>query len=164
MPRVLKALHAARGGSTVTGGGGTGAPGVAWPPAVVVMNVAEARAALAAGPVLLLSIEAAAGSLGPRGWLALVAAAAAGRPVLHALCCGSAPGHALAALRAGQRLIVLDRAVPAFDQVLAAAAQIGAAILPARPPALALRRIDLRKPAGQVILARWLAGMDPAGR
>lgn len=158
MLRVLKALHAARGGSTVTGGG------AAWPPAVIVTSLAEARAALAAGPVLLLSIEGAAGSVGPLGWRALMEAAADGASVPHALCCGSAPGHALAALRAGQALIVLDGGVPAYGQVAAAAAQIGATVLPVRPPALDLRRIDLRKSGGQAILARWLAGLDGRAR
>lgn len=161
MPRMLKALHAARGGSTVTE---EARPGGAWPPAVVVTSLAEARAALAAGPVLLLSIEGAAGSLGPAGWRALMDMAAAGQPVSHALCCGSAPGYALAALRAGQALIVLDGTVPAFAQVAEAAAQVGATVLPARPPALDLRRIDLRKPGGQAMLARWLGVSETGGR
>ncbi|WP_135469305.1 hypothetical protein [Crenalkalicoccus roseus] len=132
-------------------------------PAVVVHDAAQAAAALAlAGPggVLLLSAPGAAGSLGAAWFLALVRRAAEGAPgVPHAaaLDCAEAPGHALAALREGARLVVLDPACPAFPAVAAAAAEIGAAVLPARPPALDLRDLDLRRPGGRAKLARWLS-------
>jgi hypothetical protein len=131
--------------------------------ALVTRGAAEAAAALRLCgeiPVLLLSAEGAGGFLGARGWRALVARArslAGGARFEDALCCGGAPGHALEALRAGCRIVVLDGACSAFAQVAAAAATVGATVLPARPPALDLRGLDLRKPGGQAILARWLA-------
>lgn len=135
-------------------------------PAVVVHGLAEAAAALGlAGPrgVLLLSAPGAAGSLGPGWFLAIVAAAAAAHPgVPHraALDCADAPGPALAALRAGLRLLVLDPGCPAFAAVAGAAAACGAEIWPARPAALDLGRLDLRKSGGWNKLAGWLR---PAG-
>lgn len=138
--------------------------------ALVTRGAAEAAAALRlAGsiPVLLLSAPAAAGSLGPQGWRALVAAAQAAAPqaaVDDALCCGDAPGQALAALRAGCRLIALDPDCPAFAAVQAAAAECGAVVLPARPPAFDLHGLDLRKPGGRALLAQWLAGEPPCPR
>jgi hypothetical protein len=135
--------------------------------ALVSRSAAEAAAALRlAGtvPVLLLSAPGAAGSLGPAGWRALVQAACEAAPeamVQDALCCGEAPGHALAALRAGCRLLVLDPACAGFAAVEEAAAECGASLLPERPPALDLHGLDLRKPGGRALLAQWLAG-DPA--
>jgi hypothetical protein len=132
------------------------------PPALVTRDAAEAAAALrlAGGRrVLLLSAPGAGGVLGPLGWQALVARAVAEAPgaeMADALCCGTAPGHALAALRAGCRILVLDGACPAFGAVAAAAAEAGATLLPARPPALDLRGLDLRKAGGQARLAHWL--------
>lgn len=130
------------------------------PPALVVRSAAEARAALAlaAGrPALLLSAPGAAAFLGAPAWRALVAEAAQGAPVQDALCCADAPGLALAALRAGCRMLVLDGGSAAFDQVAGAAAEAAALLLTARPPALDLAAVDLRRPHGQAALARWLA-------
>ncbi len=130
---------------------------------LVVRASAEAAAALrlASGRrVTLLSAEGAAGWLGAEGWRALLAAAAEaapGAPFDNLLCCGDAPGHALAALRAGCRGLVLDGRCPAFAQVAAAAAEAGALVLPARPAARDLAGVDLRKPGGQALLRRWLA-------
>ena len=132
------------------------------PPALVVRGAAEAAAALriAGGRrVLLLSAPAAAGMLGAAGWRALVAQAAAAASLADpadALCCGAAPGHALGALREGCRMLVLDGACLAFGAVAAAAAETGAVLLPARPPALDLRGLDLRRPGGQAMLSHWL--------
>lgn len=145
-------------------GGAAGQRAAGLPPALVARGAAEAAAALrlAAGrPVLLLSAQGAAAWLGARGWRALVARAAAeapGGPEADALCCGAAPGHALTALREGCRIVVLDGACPAFAAVEAAAAELGALLLPTRPPALDLRGLDLRRPGGQARLAHWLAG------
>lgn len=133
------------------------------PPAATVHGLVEAEAALAAagpGGVLLLSAPGAAGFAGPAWFLAMVAEAAARHPgVPHraALDCGDAAGTALAALRAGARLLVLDGACPAFAAVAAAAREAGAAILPERPPALDLGRLDLRRRADMARLAAWLA-------
>jgi hypothetical protein len=141
--------------SEAAGGADTGA---ALPPAVLVTSLAEARFALAAaapGRVLLLSAEGAAGTIGPLAWLALMrAAGAAASP--HALCCGAAPGDALAALRAGCPMLVLAGTHPAFPAVLGAAAEAGARLLPARPPALDLRGLDMRRPGARAKLAHWL--------
>lgn len=106
-----------------------------------------------AGGALLLSAPGAAGFLGPAGWRALVALAP-GFP--DALCCGDAGGDALAALHAGCRLLVLDPTCPAFAAVAGAAGEVGARLLPARPPALDLESIDLRRPTGVALLTDWL--------
>lgn len=132
-------------------------------PALIVRSPEQAAAGLrAAGGrrILLLSAPAAAGFLGPLGWRALVARAESlvpGAPFDDALCCGDAPGHALAALRAGCRLLVLDGACPAFAQVASAAGAAGARLLPARPPAFDPMGLDLRKAGAAVKLAQWLA-------
>jgi hypothetical protein len=136
-------------------------------PAVVVHDAAGARAALTlAGPqgVLLLSIPGAAGSLGAPWFLALVAKAVADVPDppprwQAAIDCGDAPGHALAALRAGARLLILDPACPAFGAVASAASEVGASVWPARPgPALDLRDLDLDRAGARAVLRRWLVG------
>lgn len=134
-------------------------------PAVVVHTAAQAMAALASLPpsgpgVLLLSPPGAAGSMGAAWFLALVEAAAAAhpaRPYRAVLDCADAPGHALAALRAGARTLVLDPACPAFARVATAAEEVGAELWTGRPaPALDLARLDLARPAGQARLAAWL--------
>lgn len=120
---------------------------------MVVRGLAEARAALAPGrPVTLLSAPGAALFAGCGWWRALVAAARAEHPsavMADILDCADAPGRALAALRAGQRLIVLEPC-PARADAEDAALQCGALLLAARPPALDLAR----NPAA---LAAWLA-------
>ena len=141
------------------------APGqrqAALAPALVVRDAAEATAALALAQgrdVLLLSAPGAVGFLGAGGWRALVAAAAQGAPgapFRDALCCAAAPGLALAALRAGCRMLVLDGACAAFGQVADAAASVGATLLPARAAALDRSALDLGVPHGRRILAAWL--------
>jgi|GEM_PF-639877 len=144
------------------GAGGQRAEASVVAPALLVRSAAEAAFALrhAHRPVLLLSAPGAAGSLGPLAWRALIARAAAEAPgadFADALCCGDAPGHALVALRAGCRLLVLDGACPAFPAVMAATAEVGAGLLPARPPAFDLGTLDLRRQGARVPLARWLA-------
>lgn len=132
-------------------------------PAVIVHDAAQAEAALAAaGPrgVLLLSAPGAAGSLGAAWFLALVAQAARAQPQARhwaALDCGDAPGHALAAIRAGARLLILDPACPAFACITEAATEAGARIWPARPPAMDLARVDPQRAGGRRKLAEWLA-------
>lgn len=125
--------------------------------AVIVQDVAQARAALAPGfPLLLLSAEGAGLSMGVLWWRELVAAARAARPAtpaLDALDCADAPGLAMGALRAGQRIVLLDPTCAAFAAVAGAATTLGACALPARPPAL-----DLSDPRSYSRLDRWLAG------
>ncbi len=126
-------------------------------PCVVVHGLADARAALRWGyPVTLLSAPAAAGYAGCLWWRELVAAARAfhpATPALDLLDCGAAPGHAMAAVRVGQRLLRLDPACPAFPAVAAAAATWGAHVLAVRPPAL-----DLAERGAARRLRHWLAG------
>jgi hypothetical protein len=132
-------------------------------PAVVVHGVGQAEAALAAAGargVLLLSAPGAGGFAGAAWFLALVRAAAARHPsVAHlaALDCADAAGTALAALRHGARIVVLDGASPAFAAVAAAAAEAGATLLPARPPALDLGALDLARRDDLAKLRAWLA-------
>ncbi|HEY4251969.1 MAG TPA: hypothetical protein VGM87_12230 [Roseomonas sp.] len=130
----------------------------AAPAAVVVHDAAQAQAAIAgAGSrgVLLLSAPGAAGSLGA-AWFAAITGGH--RPA--ALDCGADPGHALAALRFGFRLLVLAPDIPAFAAVAGAAAACGATLLTARPEALDLVGWDLSRPAALDALARWLAAHD----
>jgi hypothetical protein len=133
------------------------APNLELPPAVVVHAAPEARAALAlAAPrgVTLLSAPGAAEALGAPWFLAITADAVP--PSLALLDCAAAPGHALAALRAGLRALVLDPGCPGFEAVAGAAAEVGALLLPARPPALDLARLDLSRPAARERLRAWV--------
>ena len=127
------------------------------PPAVIVHGLPDARAALRPGrPVTLLSARGAALYAGCLWWRELVAAARAACPATPAqdvLDCADAPGAAMAALRAGQRLLVLDAACPAFAAVLGAASTLGAVVLAQAPPAL-----DLAERGARRALARWLHG------
>jgi len=128
-----------------------------FPPAVIVHGLPEARAALRFGrPVTLLSARGAALYAGVLWWRELVAAARASfpaTPVRDILNCAAAPGQAMAALRAGQRVLVLDETCPAFPAVRGAAESVGAVVLGAAPPAL-----DLGARGERRRLARWLAG------
>lgn len=140
-----------------------GGPDDPDPPAVTVHDAGDAALALSlAGPrgVLLLSAPGAAGSLGAPWFLAILAQARAAHPeVVHGavLDCADAPGHALAALRAGLRDLVLDPACPGFAQVAAAAAELGGRLRAARPPALDFATLDLRRPGARAKVAAWLA-------
>jgi hypothetical protein len=133
-------------------------------PAVVVHGLEQARSALRPGlPVTLLSAPGAAVFAGCLWWRSLVGQARAEFPdaVLHdVLDCADAPGQAMAALRVGQRALVLDPACAAFAAVDSAAASLGAAVLAARPPAL-----DLAEYGAARRLSRWLRGdrTDPLG-
>ncbi len=124
------------------------------PPAIVVNGLNQARTALRPGyPVTLLSAPGAAGFAGCLWWRELVAAARAFHPATPAhdlLDCGIAPGLAMAALRAGQRVLVLGPC-PAFAAVASAAAALGAVVITERPPAL-----DLSQPGAVRQLLAWL--------
>jgi hypothetical protein len=126
------------------------------PHAVVVHGLVDARRALQlCRPVTLLSAPGAALFAGCLWWREIVAAARAAHPATPAcdvLDCADAAGQAMAALRAGQRRLILDPACPAFATVRAAAAALGAIVLAERPPAL-----DLAEPEARRRLARWLA-------
>jgi hypothetical protein len=125
-----------------------------FPPAVVVHGLRHAHTALAPGlAVTLLSARGAALYAGCGWWRALMQAAGAEIDILD---CADAPGYAMAALRIGQRRIVLDGG-PAFPAVSAAAAALGAVVLAARPAAL-----DLADRGAEWRLTAWLQG-DKAG-
>lgn len=136
-------------------------------PAVTVHGLGQAEAALgSAGPrgVLLLSARGAAGHAGAGWFLALVGLAAERHPgVRHAaaLDCADAGGVALAALRAGARILVLERACPTFGAVASAAAEAGALLLPERPPSLDLAGFDARRRRDVAALRAWLATEAP---
>lgn len=140
-------------------------------PAVVAHGVGQAEAALAAAGahgVLLLSAPGAGGFAGAAWFLAMVRAAAARHPGIRhqaAIDCADAAGTALAAVRHGARTVVLDGACPAFAAVAAAAAEAGAVLLPARPPALDMGALDLGRRDDLAKLRAWLAieaPQDPA--
>ncbi|HEY0421207.1 MAG TPA: hypothetical protein VGC80_16950 [Acetobacteraceae bacterium] len=126
------------------------------PPAIIVHGLDDARAALRPGlAATLLSAPGAALYAGCLWWRAVVAAAAAeypATPVVDLLDCADAPGQAMAALRAGCRALVLDPACPAYPRVHAAAAAMGAVVLPAAPEAL-----DLADPGNLRRVEAWLA-------
>ena len=129
------------------------------PPAIIVHGLAEARAALAPGlPVTLLSAPGAACHAGIGWWRALVALARAEAraELADILDCADAPGEAVEALRAGCRVVVLSADMPAWPDVAARAAQLGAVLLAVRPPALDLSRTWN---VGQV--ASWLRDSQP---
>jgi hypothetical protein len=126
------------------------------PPAVVVHGFGDARLALSAGlPVTLLSGAGAALYAGCLWWRELVAAARRDYPAAAAfgdiLDCADATGRATAALRIGQKAIVLLPEAPGFASVAAIAAGLGAEVLTARPPAL-----DLGQPRAERELRAWL--------
>jgi hypothetical protein len=143
--------------------------------AVTVRDAAEVAQALQAAvalplraPLPLLSPPAAALWLSPALFLAILARGAAlspGAAWRGVLDCGAAPGHALAALRAGVAILVLDPACPAFVRIAAAATQCGAEVWPVRPPALEVARLDRRAPQARAQLIAWLgaSGDSPAG-
>ncbi len=82
-------------------------------------------------------------------WSALLAAAGWTGPAL--LDCGDAPGRALEALKLGATGIVLGCPPPAFAVVAGIAADQGAMLLAAAPPAL-----DLAQRGAARSLAAWL--------
>jgi hypothetical protein len=131
-------------------------------PAVVVHGLTDARLALSVGlPVTLLSAPGAALYAGCGWWRALVAQARAAFPdatVEDILDCAEGPGQALAALRIGQRLLVLWPGAPGWDSVAAIAAEHGGAVLPGAPPAL-----DLGARGAERRLHDWLRGRTTAG-
>jgi hypothetical protein len=131
------------------------------PPAVTVHGRANINAALKPGlPVTLLSARGAALFAGVSWWRALIAdgrAAFPATPGTDILDCADAPGRAMAALRAGQRLIVLAPSCPAYAAVAAAGAANGATVLPARPASL-----DMAARDAQRRLRAWLTAMTGA--
>lgn len=124
-------------------------------PAVVVRGAGDVDRACAPGlPVTLLSAPGAALYAGCGWWRALAEQAPARHPGLIAadiLDCADAPGLALAALRIGQKALVLDPDCRGFAAVAAIAEARGVALLRARPAAL-----DLRACWSDAALRLWL--------
>lgn len=145
--------------------GDTPPPPAAAAPAVIVHGLADALRALAPGrPLTLLSAPGAAIFGGCAWWRALAARAREAAPGLVAadiLDCADATGRALAALRIGQRAIVLWPDAPGRDSALSAARGLGAQVLAAAPDALDMADAD----AGARLPA-WLGvtvGTGPPG-
>ncbi len=115
-------------------------------PAVIVHGLPDAHRALAPGlPVTLLSARGAALFAGCAFWRALVHQARIAHPhtpMQHVLDCADASGQALAALRLGQHIIVLDRGAPGREAVVDLAQRDGSDVLEEPPPALDLSRAD----------------------
>lgn len=130
---------------------------MAFPPAVVIHRIEDARIALAPGvPVTLLSGPAAALYAGCGFWRALIGLCCAEYPDARApdiLDCADASGYALAALRLGQPALVLASDAASRAAVAAIAAETGAVLLATRPPAL-----DLAVRGAARHLADWLCG------
>jgi hypothetical protein len=126
-------------------------------PAVVVHGLPHALTALATGrKVTLISAVGAGRYAGAAWWLALIEAVREATPLVpfdDALDCGDAPGAAMAALRLGQRRLILAPECPAFRAVAGAAATLGAVVEAERPLAL-----DLARPGAAWRLEAWLAG------
>jgi hypothetical protein len=133
-------------------------PQAVWrgPPAVIVHGLEHARAALSTGlPVTLLSAPGAGSVGGALWWRALMRLAGQHGPDI--LDCGIDAGAALAALRAGQRVLVLSG--PSARLVFDAAATIGALVLAHAPQAL-----DLAQRGAERRLHTWLeSGSDRPG-
>jgi hypothetical protein len=133
-----------------------------WP-AIVIHGLPHALAALAPGlPVTLLCAPGAAMSGGCLWWRGVVAGAMRQHPktpCIDILDCADAPGLAMGALREGQRWMILWPECPAFAAVSGAASTIGAAVIPARPPAL-----DLAGRGAARHLPAHLAGEPYMGR
>lgn len=117
---------------------------------MVVHGLEDALLAIAAGESLtLISAPGAGSAIGAAWWRALMEAAGWTGP--HILDCAADGAAALAALRLGQRLLVLDGPLAAL--VAQAASAQGAVILPARPPVL-----DLAEPGAPRRLDAWAKG------
>ncbi len=118
--------------------------------AVIVHDLIQSRAAVAPGrPVTLLSAPNAALFGGCLWWQALMREA--GFTGLSLLDCADAPGRAIEALRLGLPGIVLADRDAAYATLAALAAEAGAVILPAAPPAL-----DLGQRGAERELMAWL--------
>lgn len=126
-----------------------------WPPAVIVHGLAQARLALSAGrPLTLLSAPGAGAYAGCGWWRALVHRVRDEFPAVAAadiLDCAESSGQAMAALRSGQRCLVLWATAPGWDAVAAIAARQGGAVMQAAP-----RSLDLAQRGAERRLHDWL--------
>lgn len=122
---------------------------------IVIHGADHAQAVLALGrAVCLLSAPNAALAGGCGWWRAVIEAGRTAHPdtpMIDILDCGTAPGAAMAALRIGQKYIVLSPDCPAFNAVSGAAAQLGALVLATRPPALDLAQHGAMRRLGEYL-------------
>jgi hypothetical protein len=109
-------------------------------PAVIIHGLAHARAVLAIGrPVTLLSAPGTGLFAGAGWWRAVIERVRnehPGIPIDDVLDCADASGLAVAALRIGQRSIVLSPGAPGWEAVAAIAASLGGEVLTSPPSAL----------------------------
>jgi len=109
-------------------------------PHVVVHGLDQAVAVLRLGrAVALISAPGAALAGGCGWWQAMIEQARKCAPdidMIDILDCANAPGLAMAALRNGQRRLILERDCKAYPAVAAAAHALGALVLPIRPACL----------------------------
>ncbi len=113
-----------------------------------------AAAQTAGRAVVLVSAPWAAAFAGCGWWRALVTLATDGTGVacMDLLDCGDGAGLAMAALRLGQRGIILAAETPGAARVCGAAAAVGARVLTVRPDCL-----DLGQPGADRRLAAWMS-------
>jgi hypothetical protein len=119
-------------------------------PAIIAHGLADVQTAVAVGrPCTLLSAPGAALYAGCRWWAELLQQGDfEGQALLD---CGAAPGRALEALKLGLNGVVLTCEAAPLAVVAGIAAEMGALLLPAAPPAL-----DLGQPGAARKLAAWL--------
>jgi hypothetical protein len=129
-------------------------------PAVVVHGAAHANAVLRlGGPVALMSAVGAARLGGPAWWRAMIDATCAHHPgtrCIDILDCADAAGLAMAALRLGQKHLLLWPESPAFAAVSDAARGLGAQVHAVRPKAL-----DLSQRGADRFLQEYLCPKNP---
>ena len=113
---------------------------------------AVTAAALVDRKLTLLSARGAGVYGGVGWWRSLISLACPDGDMVHVLDCGEAPGRALEAMRAGQRLLVLRAEIRVWTDIAARAAAYGGVLLADAPPAL-----DLGRPGATRRLSAWLA-------
>jgi hypothetical protein len=134
--------------------------------AITIHGLDDARIAATAAfevrtPVLLLSAEAAAASVGPAWFREILASVSEEIPnadVQGALDCADYAGHALAAIREGVGVIVYDG--PAAAAVDAIATESGVIVLRERPPSLDLPQAELNGESREDACRAWLLDSD----
>ena len=133
------------------------------PPPIIVHDLDQARAAVAAAAaldrvVVLRSAPGAAAFLGAGVWRAIVAAAQAAFPqarVTAVLDCGDAPGLALGALRGGIAAVRLRAAPEPLARIADIAAQLGARLDQDDREPLDLKDLN----DAEAACRRWLGGV-----
>lgn len=138
------------------------------PPAIVIHDLEDARAALAAAaalgrPVSLVSAAGAAGYAGAAWFLLVVARAAADHPQAEwtaVLDCADHPGHVLSALRQGAKAVRYSGPKASAAKLAAIAEQSGARLVTGRLAALDLRG----EPDPQAACRAWLDAKESGGR